>query len=270
MEHYNMTLLKVIIPGFGAPYVDIKTKILKWNLIHLQTHVPAGMTIEVNVHIYDDTPNPVLERLDENIWFGDIIITFHRGKGIVGDFLYCHRHFNKDVDYVLILLDDVELSPNFDLAYAIDLIKEHKLDMLSPALTDDSPTPYPYMRQSGIATPQNEPFRKHMRILSACELFCYLMTRSGFETWSNHIVTWNPWLWGMDLLLHVRFGLRVGMPNFMTARHHFQGTVYTQHTKDKQSTGSDPHKAWADYMKQYNIEHTFLASMASTLEILPA
>jgi hypothetical protein len=275
-----MPLLKVIVPGFGAPYVDVKTTILKWNLIHLQSHRPPNMAIEVNVHIYDDTPTPVLERLEghmqERIWFGDITITFHRGRGIVGDFLYCHRHFDQGVDYVLVLLDDVELSPNFDLALAIDLVNEHKLDILSPALTNDSPTSYPYMRQTQSGDTEVEggtkatPFVRHLRILSACELFCYLTTRSAFRTWTNHMQPWNPWLWGMDLLLHVRFGLRVGMPNFMTARHHFQGTAYAQHSKDPHSLGSDPHKAWADYMQYYKVDRAFLANMASTLEVLPA
>ena len=267
-----MPLLKVIVPGFGAPYVDVKTTILKWNLIHLQSHRPANVAIEVNVHIYDDTPDPVLEKWDECVWHGDITITFHRGKGIVGDFLYCHRHFDQGVDYVLVLLDDVELSPNFHLGRAIDLLDEHKLDILSPALTDDSPTSYPYMRQTegeqaeGAAS---QPFKRHLRILAACELFCYLTTRTAFRTWTNHMQPWNPWLWGMDLLLHVRFGLRVGMPNFMTARHHFQGTAYAQHTKDPHSLGSDPHKAWADYMKHYKVDHEALSSMASTLEVIP-
>jgi hypothetical protein len=73
----------------------------------------------------------------------------------------------------------------------------------------------------------------------------------------------------MDLLLHVRFGLRVGMPNFMTARHHFQGTAYAQHTNDPHSLGSDPHKAWADYMKHYKVDHEALSNMASTLEVIP-
>jgi len=236
----------VIVPGFGAPNLAEKTRILVANLATLNATKPLEAKIVMHVHAYDESAVPEHES-----------ITVHRGPGIVGQFLRPHLHTSPKPDYVMLLLDDVELMPNYRLDVAIDVTRTLGLDICSPCLTQDSPTYYAYMR-TPMQSHNHE--HEHVRLTSACELFCYLMPHHSFVKYMEHLrEDANPYMWGMDLLLVKHFGLRVGMMSFACAKHWFMQASYG-------GSLGDTFKQFHDYLALYGETQASLATLPAVLK----
>jgi thymidylate synthase len=211
-----MSVLWLIVPGFGEPNVVEKRRILAANI---ETFVRGPWErIILQVHVYDATQLDVIS--DDKVH-----ATVFRRPGIVGQFLEQSWSSERPLhhDHVCMLLDDVELLPDVNWALAARVLADYRFDVLSPALTQDSPTGWDYMR----AVPARSPFSVH--VVNACEMFCYLATPTAFDRWMSHYDKLNPWIWGMDLIIVKHMRLRVGLLQQMTARHHFKDTCYMQH-----------------------------------------
>ena len=239
----------VIVPGFGSPNVEQKRRIITSNLDLIKSTSPSTWTFEVHVHIYDQSP-PIPNA--EN----------HYAPGIVGQFIKKHMplsgHESLAYDAILIFLDDVELQPSFNMYEAINIQKELGIDIISPTLTADSPTPYPYMRQHYTNYDKTS-----IRVTFGCEMFCYLMTPAAFATWTSHLDPENPWLWGMDLLLTLKFNMKVAMLPFMTAKHHFQSLSYSSFPH------MNPYDQCTKYLAKYDVTRESLANTNAILDSLP-
>lgn len=212
--------IRLIVPGFGAPNVKEKQRILKANLDRILQSMPEDAQLDVHVHIYDDSYTHLM------MPDGRYRLFEWRCPGIVGDFIVKHScdPTIHECEKVMILFDDVELMNDFDLAEAIRIQEEYFLDIFSPCLTDTSKTHYPYMKKNYIRG-----YDELLRITNVCELFCYLMPVNRFLMWCSHIDSSNPWLWGMDLLLYSKFNMQVGMYPGMSMHHHYQNTCYDMH-----------------------------------------
>lgn len=203
------TALWLIVPGFGAPHLEEKRRILESNLASLARG--PWEAIHVDVHVYDAAPE-ALEAARAAVGAVADARVFQR-PGIVGEFVAASfADPPPTFSHTCILLDDVELQPDVDWRAAADALDALGIDVLSPTLTADSPTCFAYMKAGGSAT---------IDVVSACELFCYLATPAALATWVAHYSADNPWVWGMDLILRKHMGLRVGMLRSMTMRHHF-------------------------------------------------
>jgi len=282
--------IRVIIPGYGQPHADKKQAIFNSNITLLAQTCPPGNTLDVHVHIYDDTnvpQDPIIPDVNP-----DVTLTIHREPGIVGEFIGKHASALQAANsqpepqakptHILMLLDDVELQPSFNLAQAIQIQEYCLLNILSPTLTDESATFYPYMRSSygplfsvGAAPPASQlppgnaahpplvPLVPLVRITSACEMFCYLMPTPSFMAWCAHLDPANPWLWGMDLLLTYKFKFRVGMVPFMTATHHFQSLCYDAHPDIK------PFERFHAYLAKYGETQESLSHLPAIVTTVP-
>ena len=204
--------LLVIIPGFGSPELELKTRLVRANLASLRAS-PAFASVDVWMMQYDVEPQT---------WDEDVK-TFHRPAQKLGAFLKqdCAPADLPPHDLVLLVLDDIELldTPWNDMVRALQYC-----DVVSPTLSPDSKCVYPYMRGDPDADGED------IRIGPACEFFCYMMTPGAYATWHAHLSSENPWCWGLDLLigqpLGTGMGLRVGRLPSRTMRHHLAGTVY--------------------------------------------
>jgi len=259
----ELVRVRVIVPGFGAPNLEKKIDIFKNNLDILVKTRPENCTLHIHVHIYDDseTPIPMLSSHGNTSWGS---ITYHRGAGIVGQFIATHSTVLEcECDKVFIVLDDVELMPSFHLGEAIRVQEACFLDILSPTLTNQSPTFYNYMKSSYgpiySKLPNSSKPVPLVRITSACELFCYLMNANSFIAWCMHLDPANPWIWGMDLLLTHKFGLRVGMLPHMTVHHHFQNASYDAHPE------INPFQQLQAYLAKYGESQESLSHMAAII-----
>lgn len=234
-----MSSLYILVPGFGSPYTTVKHDILKRNIAQVM-NTNRWSHVKVVVCIYDDT------EFDFSIFqqFTDITLVVHHGPGLPGDFIKRHAtsHNVEGFDYVLIVFDDILLQPNVDFAAIIRLKKDFCLNIVSPTLTVDSPTVFDFMR-----TVPNNP--AVLKIVPCCECFCYFMDRESFvEMYYPHVdPDINPWLWGIDMILSYKLGLRVGMLNQMTMRHYYQNTCYVQRPD------ADPYQGRSATFKKHGI-----------------
>lgn len=235
-----MTSLFVIIPGFGEPHATVKSQILLHNIRKLCSY--KWTSLKVRVCIYDQTEIPT-----ELYTHPCVDVQVCRSTGLPGNFI---KRFAPPTDieqyHVLVLYDDILLMPDVDLEHMLRIKQYFSLDIISPSLTIDSKHVYRYM-----LTEQNNDY--DLKIGPCCELFCCLFDKESYKKYYEHVdPEMNPWLWGLDLILHKQFGFRVGIFNTMTMKHFFAQTSYISHL-DK-----NPEVGYFNTMDKYGIDHTIL------------
>jgi hypothetical protein len=210
-----MASLHVFIAGFGAPHVEEKKRILRNNMAVIDS-TAQWSRVKYTICCYDET--------DFMEWWPDSRVHIVREKGIVGQFM--KRHLLPDTestayDYLLLLLDDVELIPGtVNMTEMIQWLNELSMDVVSPCMTTDSKIQFQYMRQS-VET------GRILRITSVLEFFCYFTTPAWYRRYYPLIeAEMNPWGWTLDMMLYKRFGFRVGVFNHMRMRHWYKGESY--------------------------------------------
>lgn len=220
MSQHPPPSLFIAIPGFGAPHIEEKRRFLKNNL-QLIRNSARWRHIHLRICIYDDTPDP--DPTDTAA--ADITEISHAPGSKVGDFLRTSV-LPKDpdvaqADYILLLLDDIELQPDVSFEEIIYMKRELGINLLSPALTPDSKHVFPHMLQ-------RKPEDRILIRTPVCEFFCYFMdTRFTYKKYHSFLSAANPWMWGMDLIMHKHMHLTVAIVNHMSMRHHYQGTYLT-------------------------------------------
>jgi hypothetical protein len=225
----SMPSLFVIIPGYGKPYEDTKKEVLLSNINRIKETFQGKL--HVRVCAYDNAE--CLPESDE--------LEVVREPGLPGDFLKKQAHPDAlvDYDYVLILFDDILLQQNVDITKMMEWKAYFNLDIISPTLTHDSQHVYKYMLSAVTY--------HHMRIGPCCELFCYLLDKDAYRRYYEHIdPDNNPWMWGLDLILHRHLGMKVGLLDHMNMTHLFQATSYVNHKS------RSPVSGYAHVLKKYN------------------
>lgn len=218
MQYMHHPSLFVVVPGFGRPHADEKIRILSSNIQLLQSCGAWGK-VSVTVCVYD---KHVLAAVPDTLLAG---ATWVVETGVVGQFIRRHAspHATCAYDYVMVLLDDVELQSNIDFESLLQFQRVLGLDIMSPALTLDSKRQFDFM-----LTQPSHPAT--LKITTACEAFCYLMPFSAFKRYHailDGVAADNPWLWGVDMCLYKCFDFRVAIANHMTMRHHFKSEGYS-------------------------------------------
>ena len=234
--------LNIVIPGFGGPHIENKLQILQSNLEIIKATTQSYTSIDITIYVYD---REVISQLTDDL-LNDCQITWILQKGVIGEFLmrYTDRIINKSLDsneYILILLDDVELQKSVDFDKILQYMSDFKFDILSPCLTHNSKYQFNYMLQ--IPTSDDT-----LLMTNACELFCYFMKYSAYMLkYYPMIEKENPWLWGMDMMLYTYFHLKVGIINSMTMIHHYKNEAY-----QSDSSLPNPFIGQAHLFKKYN------------------
>lgn len=206
--------LFVLISGFGPPHYEHKLQILENNLEKICSYKWTRLTIKICQYVsprHFQIPQSLQEKYNLEVIYE---------TGVVGEFI--KRHANPvrlaPYDYVLILLDDVELL-SIDFEKMIKYQQDLHLDILSPTMTPDSKYQYPYMLQDTNTTP-------HLKLTAVCEYFCMFFPLSAFTLYYQHITLDNPWMWGLDLVLHKHVGLKVALCNEFTMKHWYKSESY--------------------------------------------
>lgn len=243
--------LFVLVPGFGAPHVDEKLRILRSNVQRLQNS-KAFSKIHIRVCCYD--PSSTFTNMETDLW-NNPNIEWIAKPGIVGQ--YIHQYANpRDVegyDYVMIILDDVELMPDVDMTKMIGYVKALHLDILSPSMTTNSKYQYQYMLHDPTLFCQ-------IKIVAACEAFCYLMPKASYLKYYSIIEPDdNPWLWGVDLVLHRYHNMHVALVNNMQMHHHFKGECY------RLRRDTSPSDGYNSVIRKYNVPPHEFENMQAVL-----
>lgn len=214
-----MATLFLIVSGYGKPHDAVKRQILRHNLERI-TRTHTWSRIDLHVCVYDDSDVILDANADAD---GIVHLHIHREPGLPGTFLkrFARPEDVATYDHVLVIMDDVQLMPNVDLSKMIHLKQFFGMDIVSPTMTLDSQCVWAYML-TNANIPSNT-----MIVSPTCEFFCYLTDPKAWAIYYEHIdAENNPWLWGLDLILYDKIGLKVGMINNMCFKHFYHKTCY--------------------------------------------
>ena len=144
-----------------------------------------------------------------------------REPGFVGEFIYRHlqQHKVKNYDRIIIMLDDIELQPDFNLNTLLKIQNKYKFDIVSPSLTSDSEVTYEFMKTQDIKT------KDTIQHVGFVEFFMYVMdpASKAYEQWLSCFNENTRTMWGIDLVLYQEFGLKLGLIDNMTIKHMYIG-----------------------------------------------
>lgn len=163
---------------------------------------------------------------------------------------YINIDFTKNFDYILLLLDDVEILQNQSVKFEeiINLYEKLGIDILSPAVIDSS---HPYMNPTD---PKNK-----VRKYKSLEFYCYLMKYESYVKYFQRIlVPWNSYLWGCDLVLY-QAGIKTGIYDNWITKHHYRSSYNLQNEHKNMNKylnyffNITPYNAWNDNGKLLEI-----------------
>ena len=158
-------------------------------------------------------------------------MTEHVGAGVIGQFLFRHATPRRQDGVVIILLDDVRLDGETDWSCLLHTLlggpgRRSAPVILSPSLTADSPTPWPYIMRTPGPSPRAMKIRTNM-----LELFCYIMSGKTYVKWHGLLTDKSCWLWGLDLALHAA-NFKLEVVDAHPIKHLFAGNTYKQTLPD--------------------------------------
>jgi hypothetical protein len=219
-----MRKVHIIIPAIGDSHFVEKVGILDRNLTNIKQY-PESADIELSIRIFLYTPNilylnMLLEVVTQHIPIEKIII--HEEPGYLGEFIYRYIQPSLliDYDYLLFLLDDVELSENFYLDRWIQCYHQHRLDILSPTILRHCQS-HQVMKQPEWADHRRG---SEISIVNMCEFFSYFMTPAIYYRYYNMYNENTKTMWGIDLAMY-HAGFRMGLHNKVTLNHYFSGSL---------------------------------------------
>lgn len=235
----------VVITGVGEPNFDQKIIHLNNNFNLLYKTKPKKSIIDFEIIYYDD-------RLNEFTFDQKFNIKKIYNKGLVGDHIFNHlsqKNFS-GYDYVVIMLDDIELCENFDLNEMINLQIKHEISIFSPSLTTDS-----IINQYNMVT---KPHHKDKLIIqNHLEYFCYLFCLSdqkikdALYAWLSLFSADTKYTWGIDFSLANCLNLKCAIHNDVNMRHFYRGT----------HQGSDAMNEWRRLNERLKLKYGKIAEI---------
>jgi hypothetical protein len=142
-------------------------------------------------------------------------------KGFPGQFLFNHVKpvSVSSFDYVMLILDDIELSSEFNMDRIVRNLDGHNLDVLSPMISSSSKSFWNYMVQPADCG------QDIIRRVKAIEFFCYIFSRRSYAKYHCLLDEETAWMWGIDFAMH-KHGIEMGMLEGVTMLHHIKGESY--------------------------------------------
>lgn len=216
--------LFVLVTGFGNNHIEHKFKILSNNIKKiLSKSKDIWRDIIINIVVYEDnyilSINELLnDYIPPNI---NININVIYKKGIVGEFIYtiATPDIISNYDYIMLILDDVEILDNIDWEYLLILKENSESNIISPSMTKTS-----LLENKNMFVDERNNY--NAKIIKECEYFCYIMDSSTYINKYYPLLDMdNPWMWGIDLILGLN-GIRVCLINSFIVHHHYKGESY--------------------------------------------
>jgi hypothetical protein len=157
----------------------------------------------------------------------DLIKVIYR-KGIVFQYMFeelIPEQLREKYDYVLLLLDDINLHTSFSLDEYIQIYKRNNLNVLQCALDARTKLSHKWMLV--------DPLREIGRVTNMAEYFIYLMDMDSYEKYYKTFLSkYTFWGWGIDLNLWNVGKLRVGILDKWPIWHRILGSSYSSSTKN--------------------------------------
>ena len=217
--------LYLVIPAIGEPFFDKKLDILRKNLTSL-TRSPF-VCVSVECFLYTCSPvlhNQLLSLLRAFVPAERVRV--RTGAGYLGGFIYKYIKpltVLNVVDYMMFLLDDIQLPPDFNVHAWIQCYVKYNLDVLSPGVKAGCASQDIMKKQEDDAAQevaQEAVELSPIRDVNFCEFFCYLMTPQVYARYYTLLDENTRTMWGVDLLMH-SLGLRMAVHNHVEMEHMF-------------------------------------------------
>lgn len=244
---------------FGAPHVQEKIAILRSNLRVIATGYPDVWTrVVVKVAVYSVGVEIPSDVVPDGVTL-DVVVQ----EGVVGSliqqFVTPSTLERENHNYVLLLLDDVEIITQPDWRHILLVKKLSNAHLISPTLSRDSKIVYTYMEHA-VTTAYTA------RTTTVMEFFMFLFDTAGYvERYYPLLDNENPWMWGIDLCLYYAGGVFPVQYNNWIVKHHYQGTGYQASGRDARQDmvvylakrGYTPESLWARRLviSLLNVEH---------------
>lgn len=203
----------VVICGIGNPGVSTKIKSCISNIKILEKTLPTKYKnkIDFKIFCYDNTIKNEFEKFRNC----EVI----KQNGIVGEFIF--RNLNPSLlvgyDYLILMLDDIELVDDFNLKKLISIQSKHMFDILSPSATISSKLTFPFMKKR-----LDKIYKNKVLSVNFLEFFFYmfdLKNMNSYSKWYSLFDKNTRWMWGIDLLLHKVLKFKLGIVNNMSFIH---------------------------------------------------
>jgi hypothetical protein len=237
--------LNVVIPGFGDPHWNHKLEILEKN-----RNIVESFNWDVQWHIIQYTVDDPSKTIPPKANMRVV-----QSKGILASNINRHMSPSQigESDYVMILLDDVELVKPINWQYVLDLMDVAGADIASPSLPNRSMSPWDFMISRLDDT------NLHGQVATRCELFCYLMSYDNYKKYYNFVDPENPWMWGMDFMLLSHMTLKPLIMNKVHMIHHYWRPP-NQYTNDHL-----PYDDSVKYLNKHNVTWDELKALPSII-----
>jgi hypothetical protein len=229
----NKDKLLVIIPGLGNPHFDTKIQILLNNITTLRK---SHIHISLYIFLYSEEH---LKELQEKLQNIQIDINIICKPGVIGQFIYndISNTLVKNYDYILFILDDIELDKRYNINDCINLYKTYNMDILSFPLTSGSNTAHDFMLQK-------QDFKNNILEVNFIEFFSYFMNPETFYRYKKFFNKDTCWLWGIDYTLY-KYNFRLFRIEYLPIKHYFRNSGYSANLPD-------PNLELAYIKKNYN------------------
>lgn len=141
-------------------------------------------------------------------------------------FQYMYEELKPDIlgisyDYLLLILDDIQLHKDFSISEYINIYERNNLDILQCTLNDDTILSHSYMRH----LPENTVGR----VTNMAEYFLYLMSVVSYtKYYSTFLSNKTHWGWGIDTNLWNIGKLKVGLLDKWPIWHRINGDSYNK------------------------------------------
>jgi hypothetical protein len=248
--------LFILITGFGNNHIEHKLKILKNNIRRIiNKSIDIWNKIIINIAVYEDnyilSLDDLLTTINKKIKL-DINIIYK--KGIVGEFIYEYASpmIVNNYDYVMFILDDVEILDDIDWEYLLILKENTQCDIISPSMSKTS-----LLENKNMLVDERN--RYNAKIIPQCEYFCYIMdTNSYINKYYPLLDINNPWLWGIDLILYI-VDIKVCLINSFVVHHYYKSESYFNFFRN-------PHDDMINYLNKYKERIELLREKQFTIE----
>jgi hypothetical protein len=204
----------VIVPGFGGHNIEQKINIFQKN-VNILSNTPENYNIEIEIFNFDCISYKL-----NNFETKRIKIRENLNKGIIGQFLfkYITPKFILNYDYIIILLDDIELDENTNFEKVIKNYVYYKYDIISFSIKKGWPFSHYVMIQ-------NESNNEFIRQTNMVELFIYIMNKENYIKYYQLLDEKSNWLWGIDFSLYYKY-FKLGIIDKYSVKHYYKGISY--------------------------------------------
>ena len=225
----------VCVCGHGPPNYTQKNNWCVNNLSRIEETCPEKYRDKIDYRVFCYDVN-----VDTDIFIEKFNADVIKQPGVIGEFIYKNLAPDNINNYnrIILMLDDIELRDNFNLAKMVEIQDADNFDIVSPCLTSDSRFSHSFMKY----VPE---FNLLTRETNFMEFFFYMFRDidTCYRSWYNLFNVNTKWMWGLDYLIYTHLKMKLGILNSMSMKHWFLN----------QKSNGNPHAELSRVCSEYKL-----------------